>query len=673
MRSTNRRRTSIDTRDRRARPVSLNVDAVEGVEREVPADDRDLLEAARLGSRTAVAELWRRHRPAAHRYAASLTRRFDPDDLVSEAFTRVFSTLQRGGGPTDALRPYLLVTIRNVAITWAKAPESRPLDDAEDVGYEPEMDRGLIEGLDRDMLQRALALLPEQWRQILWATEIDGKRPADLSSALGLQPNSVAALAYRAREALKHAWVQVHVPADRGEGEHRWVRERTGRYVHHALTPRQMERFRTHIDECPPCDEIVGGARRLAVLPVGLAALALPLGWATPPHETATTVAASSRRAAVRLRRGARRVSKRALSIAGAASVAAGVIVAGALIPAPGPADDGVPRATAASAPASPASAPGSTSPPGPGVTTLPAPTEDGPRGGDAVSPQTSSPAPSVPAPPSTTGRVLAEGPRTAPVSPGGPSGIAPAPTPAPTPTASPSTAPATATTTTTFTVSTIAPGSSGTAVVEIRNDEGPVRQRADTVRGSTVTLHAPPGTTFVPRSALRNDYHAADTPRSESALDIGDCTVADDLRTLACSIDARDAVRSADRPWVWRSGDSRVFYVDVAVDPAAATGPADGAAQLHLMTDDGAERNFHQEFTVDVATPGAPPAPAVRSIDPTGTDLVVAGTASPRCRVSVDAQGRELASVLADDDGRWSAAILWRARGTFVAEATCP
>lgn len=649
--------------------MSRDVDAVEGVGPEAPADDRDLLEAARLGSRTAVAELWRRHRPAAHRYAASLTRRFDPDDLVSEAFTRVFSTLQRGGGPTDALRPYLLVTIRNVAITWAKAPESRPLDDAEDVGYEPEMDRGLIEHLDRDMLQRALALLPEQWRQILWATEIDGKRPADLSSALGLQPNSVAALAYRAREALKHAWVQVHVPADRGEGEHRWVRERTGRYVHHALTPRQMERFRTHIDECPPCDEIVGGARRLAVLPVGLAALALLLGLTTPPHVTATTVAASSGRAGVRLRRGARRVSKRALSIAGAASVAAGVIVAGALVPAPGPADDGVPRATAASVPASPAPAPGSASPPGSEVTTLPAPTDARPRGGDAASSQTPSSAPSAPAPPSTTGQALAEGPREAPFSPGGPSGTVPTPTAAPTTIATPSTTPAMATT---FTVSTIAPGSSGIAVVEIRNDEGPVRQRADTVRGSLVTLHAPRGTTFVPQSALRNDYLAANAPRSESALDIGDCTVADDLRTLACSIDARDAVRSADRPWVWRSGDSRVFYVDVAVDPAAATGPADGAAQLHLMTDDGAERNFHQGFTVDVATPGAPPAPAVRSIDPTGTDLVFAGTASPRCRVSIDAKGRELASVLAGDDGRWSAAIPWRARGTFVAEATC-
>ncbi|WP_457819833.1 RNA polymerase sigma factor, partial [Staphylococcus aureus] len=77
-------------------------------------------------------ELWRQHHGAARRYAASLTRRFDPDDLVSEAFLRIFSAMQNGGGPTGALRPYLFVTIRNIAARWARLPGERSLDDIEE-------------------------------------------------------------------------------------------------------------------------------------------------------------------------------------------------------------------------------------------------------------------------------------------------------------------------------------------------------------------------------------------------------------------------------------------------------------------------------------------------------------------------------------------------------------
>ncbi len=190
--------------------------------------DRALLEAARAGSADAFRELWRQHHRAAHRYASALTRRFDADDLVSEAFSPMFSALRSGGGPGEALRPYLFVTIRNIAIKWAKQPGVRSLEEIDEPAYDVDLGGALMQAADRQKLQDALGSLPAQWQHILWATEVKGQRPAELAPTLGLQPNSVAALAYRAREALRHAWVQVHMGDDLGDGEHRWVRERAG-------------------------------------------------------------------------------------------------------------------------------------------------------------------------------------------------------------------------------------------------------------------------------------------------------------------------------------------------------------------------------------------------------------------------------------------------------------
>ena len=55
------------------------------------------------------------------------------------------------------------------------------------------------------MIARAFASLPERWQAVLWHTEIEGARPADVAPLLGLTANSVAALAYRAREGLRQA------------------------------------------------------------------------------------------------------------------------------------------------------------------------------------------------------------------------------------------------------------------------------------------------------------------------------------------------------------------------------------------------------------------------------------------------------------------------------------
>ncbi len=66
--------------------------------------DHDLVIRTRTGDAEAFGELFRRHYRSAITVAQSITSSIDPDDLVQEAYTRVFRSSRRGGGPTGSFR-----------------------------------------------------------------------------------------------------------------------------------------------------------------------------------------------------------------------------------------------------------------------------------------------------------------------------------------------------------------------------------------------------------------------------------------------------------------------------------------------------------------------------------------------------------------------------------------
>ncbi|HEY5229466.1 MAG TPA: hypothetical protein VIJ11_01070, partial [Galbitalea sp.] len=52
--------------------------------------DEELIANARSGDQNAFAELWRRHYRSGARVARQFTSSIDADDLVSEAYTRIY-------------------------------------------------------------------------------------------------------------------------------------------------------------------------------------------------------------------------------------------------------------------------------------------------------------------------------------------------------------------------------------------------------------------------------------------------------------------------------------------------------------------------------------------------------------------------------------------------------
>jgi RNA polymerase sigma factor (sigma-70 family) len=123
----------------------------------------------------------------------------------------VLGQLRRGGGPDGAFRPYLFTTVRRVAIDRFRA-EGRLVVSGEMEAFDPGVPFAdpAVAQLERTMIARAFASLPERWRTVLWHTDIDGARPAEVAALLGVTANGVAALAYRAREGLRQAYLQMH-------------------------------------------------------------------------------------------------------------------------------------------------------------------------------------------------------------------------------------------------------------------------------------------------------------------------------------------------------------------------------------------------------------------------------------------------------------------------------
>jgi len=232
-------------------------------------NDEMLIALSRVGDSSAYATLYQRHRGAALAAARCLTRSAsDADDVVSESFARVLNVLHGGKGPLSAFRPYLMTVVRNTVYERTRRARETPSGMISDIA-----DIATADAADRDaearIAREAFESLPERWQLILWHTEVEGRSPADVAPLLGLAPNSVAALAYRAREGLRQAYLQAHVGAQHNR-ECRAFGASFGAYIRDSIPARERAAVDAHLAACGPCritlDEVRPTNERLRVL-----------------------------------------------------------------------------------------------------------------------------------------------------------------------------------------------------------------------------------------------------------------------------------------------------------------------------------------------------------------------------------------------------------------------
>lgn len=248
--------------------------------------DAELITAARTGDSDAFGHLYERHAGAAWAVARQYTNSAaDAEDVVADAFTKVYSIIQTGGGPDVAFRAYLFTVVRRLGMLRVQGGRRvEPTDDVTTfeaaVGPAASTEDPALEGFERGVVSRAYRTLPERWQAVLWYTEVEAMSPAQIAPLLGLSANGVAALAYRAREGLRQAYLQEHLQEPLTEGC-RGVSGKLGSYVRGGLAKRETAQVDAHVETCGDCRALllelgdVNHGMRVVIAPLVLGVLGL--------------------------------------------------------------------------------------------------------------------------------------------------------------------------------------------------------------------------------------------------------------------------------------------------------------------------------------------------------------------------------------------------------------
>jgi RNA polymerase sigma factor (sigma-70 family) len=211
-------------------------------------------------------ELYVEHAPVAQRIALSMVPRDVADDIVAEAFTRVLGAIRAGGGPGIAFRAYLLTAVRNTANDWLRASRrTTAIGDVEQDLEEPVPEDNMgVARLSRGpeaetearaearLVAKAFGHLPARWRAVLWQLEVEGKAPAAVAPMFGLSANGVSALAVRAREGLRQAYLQEHIGSNIPAACRSYA-EALGADTRGRLSRRRRTAVHEHLEQCTGC------------------------------------------------------------------------------------------------------------------------------------------------------------------------------------------------------------------------------------------------------------------------------------------------------------------------------------------------------------------------------------------------------------------------------------
>ncbi len=355
------------------------------------SSDHDLIHRTKSGNSAAFAELWRRHSAKGLAFAKSFTT-FDADDIVAESFARIFQAIRDGGGPTGAFRPYLLTTIRNLAIDMSRKGVEMRLGDGGAVPDPRFTDERALAAFDRSTTAVAFTALESRWQEVLWYAEVERLSHGEIALVLGITANAVSALAFRARSAFRERWVQAHLQKNTAGPECQWTVERLGAYTRGSLLPRASARVQLHFGSCAPCrsaqDEAANANSRLALvlLPLLLGVSGAAAWAALQPVSAATAAALPATSIGHRvISRAAQNAARLAVASPGVAiaAAAAGILLLGAIVVfVPAWASESTPHTTqalpAAAAPPTPNLQPKPTATPALEQPTVPSATDNG-------------------------------------------------------------------------------------------------------------------------------------------------------------------------------------------------------------------------------------------------------------------------------------------------------
>jgi RNA polymerase sigma-70 factor (ECF subfamily) len=148
------------------------------------------------------------HLGAAYNLARWLTRdAHDADDVVQEAYLRAYQFFDGFHGSDG--RSWLLRVVRNTCYTWLERNRSRQPTQAFDETKhskgqsEPGPEAPLVAGENKDLLWRALADLPDEFREAIVLRELEGMSYKEIAAVTGAPIGTVMSRLARGRAQLQ--------------------------------------------------------------------------------------------------------------------------------------------------------------------------------------------------------------------------------------------------------------------------------------------------------------------------------------------------------------------------------------------------------------------------------------------------------------------------------------
>ena len=150
------------------------------------------------------------HLDAAYSLARWLSRSpVDADDIVQEAMLRAFRAFD--AVRVDTVRPWLMAIVRNCFHDHKlKARRHEPVGEAafEQIAFDGPSPEAQAEGASaRRRLDQMLALLPDDYREVLLLREMEDMSYREISQVLGVPIGTVMSRLARARALLKTTWL----------------------------------------------------------------------------------------------------------------------------------------------------------------------------------------------------------------------------------------------------------------------------------------------------------------------------------------------------------------------------------------------------------------------------------------------------------------------------------
>lgn len=185
------------------------------------------------------------------------------DDLAAEAFEKVIGLIRDGKGPDLVFRTYLVRTIRTGHIDQLR--RVRLQQRHESVDPDPsgvDASDPFVDVFEKSAITDAYRALPEAWRLVLWHIEVDGADRHEVAELLGVTPEAVSSMLYRARRGLRTAYLQAHVGAA-AKAACQWTVQHLGGYASGFLAAAKRRKVDEHLRGCLSCTAAAAELRRI--------------------------------------------------------------------------------------------------------------------------------------------------------------------------------------------------------------------------------------------------------------------------------------------------------------------------------------------------------------------------------------------------------------------------